>query len=332
MSAEPASSPRDAPVLLDEGDPAQDARAFRRCLGQFATGLTVVTTRSGDTHCGLTVNSFASLSLDPPLVLFCIDRRSGSLPTFLEATHFAVNILGSRQIHLSRHFANPSVEKFSNVPWRMGRTGVPILADVVAHLECRRVATHDGGDHVIVVGHVEHYARYEGEALLFVQGRYGVPEDHPEAATRPASPAGAGAEPRSSLLMLLFRAYHAVSASFQSHREEAGITLAQGRILAELYENPGLAFEALVRATYLARSDAEDAIAELVEAGLVERDAGGLLDLTDAGRARRELILAKTATFEAERTSGMTEAQIASGRAFLQALIRSGERSGARDT
>ena len=326
MTADSESSPH--PALLDEGDPSLDSRAFRRCLGQFATGITVVTTRSGDAHCGLTVNSFTSLSLDPPLVLFCIDRRAGSLPAFLEASHFAVNILGSRQVHLSRHFANPSAEKFASVPWRAGRTGVPVLEDVVAHFECRRVAAHDGGDHVIVVGHVEHYARYEGDALLFVQGRYGVPEDHPDAAARPAAPAAPGTEPRGSLLMLLFRAYHAVSASFESHREDAGITLAQGRILAELYENRGLGFEALVRATYLARSDAEDAIAELVEARLVVRGPGGVLDLSDAGRARRELILAKTATFEAARTSGMTEAQVASGRQFLQALIRSGERSG----
>ncbi len=316
---EPPTDP--SPALLDEGDPSIDSRAFRRCLGQFATGLTVVTTRSGPTHCGLTVNSFTSLSLDPPLVLFCIDRRSTSLPTFLESTHFAINILGSRQVHLSRHFSNPNVVKFQDIPWRYGRTGAPVLSDVVAYFECRRVAWHDGGDHVIVVGHVEHFARFEGDALLFFQGRYGVPEDHPEAGPRAVAPVDKPAERESSLLMLLFRAYHSVSGSFQEHREEEGITLAQNRILAELYENPNLPMDVLVRATYLARRDGEDAVAELAESFLVQRGPDGRLSLTAAGRARRETILERVAKFESDRTSGLSEAKIACGRQFLKALI-----------
>jgi len=310
-------------ALLDQGNPALDSRAFRRCLGQFATGLTVVTAQSADGIAGVTVNSFASLSLEPPLVLWCINRHSASLPTFLTASHFVVNILAARQIHLSRHFSNPRATKFSGIPWSRGKSGSPILDDVVAYLECRRVAVHDGGDHVIMIGHVEHFARFEGEALLFVQGRYGVADDHPDAGAKAVSSIDAPKERESSLLMLLFRAYHSVSGAFQQHREAEGVTLAQGRVLAELYDNPGMTMDVLVRSAYLARRDAEDAVSDLVEFSYVSRDPGGSLTLTASGRARREAIAERAAVFEAERTAGLTDAKIACGRRFLEHLIRS---------
>lgn len=132
-----------------------DPAAFRAVLGRYATGVAIVTTRGPDGYpVGLTVNSFTSVSLDPPLVLFCLDRSAGSLPAFEASDCFAVNILGTTQAPVSARFADPAAERFVEdhvVPWE---TGAPVLAHALAALDCRIHARYDGGDHVILVGRV----------------------------------------------------------------------------------------------------------------------------------------------------------------------------------
>jgi flavin reductase (DIM6/NTAB) family NADH-FMN oxidoreductase RutF/flavin-dependent dehydrogenase len=161
-----------------------DRRDFRRALGQFATGVTVITTRDAEgRRVGLTANSFTSLSLDPPLVLFCLDRGAPSLPAFLDCTHFGVNVLAADQHHLSRQFATPSMDKFAGVEALDGPGGVPLLEGVIARFTCRNTAHHEGGDHLIFVGEVEDYEAFEGEPLVFHSGFYRVATRHPEAAS-----------------------------------------------------------------------------------------------------------------------------------------------------
>ena len=152
---------------------AFNSNEFRKVLGNFATGVTVVTTRdqSGIPH-GLTANSFSSVSLEPPLVLFCIDKRSNCLSAFNEADAFAINVLTDGQKDISDRFAF-SEERWEGVKTRTLQTGVPILEDCLANLDCSMHAQYDAGDHVIVVGKVEEtLIQNEGDPLLYFRGKY----------------------------------------------------------------------------------------------------------------------------------------------------------------
>jgi flavin reductase (DIM6/NTAB) family NADH-FMN oxidoreductase RutF len=142
-------------------------------MGLFTTGVAVITTRDrrGSPY-GLTANALASLSLEPPLLLVCIDRKAETYPHFFDSGIFAVNILADDQEELSRRFATSGGDKFAGVDFRPGRLGSPVLAGTLGHLECRITATHEGGDHVIHVGQVEHAEHRDGRPLVFFQGRY----------------------------------------------------------------------------------------------------------------------------------------------------------------
>jgi flavin reductase (DIM6/NTAB) family NADH-FMN oxidoreductase RutF/flavin-dependent dehydrogenase len=159
-----------------------DLRELRNALGQYATGVTVITARAGDGRpVGVTANSFSSVSLEPPLVLWCLDRDASSLPVFRECTHFGVNVLSSDQHHLSRLFATSGAEKFGNETGvRDGPAGVPLLEGVLAQFVCRNTRQLDAGDHVIVMGEIEHYETFDGEPLVFHSGSYRITTRHPE--------------------------------------------------------------------------------------------------------------------------------------------------------
>lgn len=158
-----------------------DPKDYRRTLGQFATGVTVVTTRGQDGRfIGLTVNSFTSVSLQPPLVLWCLVRQSPSLAAFQGASHFAINILATGQHGLSRQFASQVPDRFAGVELEEGKAGVPRLKGVAAQLVCRNAGQFDGGDHVIFLGQVEEYLRSEEKPLLFHSGRYRSVTPHPD--------------------------------------------------------------------------------------------------------------------------------------------------------
>jgi flavin reductase (DIM6/NTAB) family NADH-FMN oxidoreductase RutF/DNA-binding IclR family transcriptional regulator len=150
-----------------------DSRDLRRVLGTFVTGVTVVTTidDEGKFH-GVTANSFSSVSLDPPLVLWSQAVKSHSHPVFFEAEHFAVNILAEDQIELSNRFAKSSQEKFAGVDVDTGAGGVPLLRDCSARLQCRIVSRVPGGDHTIYVGEVLAIDRAEKKPLVFGNGQY----------------------------------------------------------------------------------------------------------------------------------------------------------------
>lgn len=154
-----------------------DARTLRDALGHFATGVTVVTTLAPDGEpIGVTVNSFASLSLDPPLVLWSLAKRSLSLPAFEAASHFAVHVLAHDQQALSDRFAKAGHDKFGGVEVGQGLGGVPLLAGGTAVLQCSVEHRYDGGDHLILVGRVEALHTRSAAPLLFYRGRYAVPE------------------------------------------------------------------------------------------------------------------------------------------------------------
>jgi flavin reductase ActVB len=146
---------------------------FKAALSRWVTGVTIITTRSraGDLA-GLTATSFSSLSLDPPLVLFCLGHSSTSKPSFDAADGFVVNILGEGQQDLAGRFAQLGGDKFPGVAWHPGLRGVPLLDDALANLECRIRQVHPGGDHSIVVGEVEQIHVGDHKPLVYYQGAY----------------------------------------------------------------------------------------------------------------------------------------------------------------
>lgn len=161
-------SPRRAPVSIE-------AAEFRRVLGHFVTGVTVLTTRNAaGAPAGLTVNAFASVSLDPPLVLVCVDRSSNTHALIEAAGVFAVNVLPDEQERTSRRFAEEETDrKFDGIAWRDEVTGAPILDDALAWVDCRVHTRCEGGDHTVWIGQVVAGDAREGVPLLFYRGGYG---------------------------------------------------------------------------------------------------------------------------------------------------------------
>lgn len=153
----------------------EEKKNLRRAWGRFATGVAVITTRaeSGE-RAGLTANSFSSVSLEPPLVLWNLSKTAPSLPVFREATHFAVNVLAGDQRELCWRFAGGHEDKFAGVETGDGSAGVPLIEGAIAQFECRRYATYDAGDHVILLGLVEGFRYGSEEPLLFFGGKLGT--------------------------------------------------------------------------------------------------------------------------------------------------------------
>lgn len=151
-----------------------DARTFRKAMGCFPTGVTVVTTLAGDSSpIGVTVSSFTSLSLDPPLVLFCLDKRTSNLETFRLAGRFVINVLRHDQRELSIRFASRMEDKWKGLTFDSWTTGAPILRNCLANFECTTETVHDGGDHLIFIGKVERLDYSEGgQPLLYYRGAY----------------------------------------------------------------------------------------------------------------------------------------------------------------
>jgi flavin reductase (DIM6/NTAB) family NADH-FMN oxidoreductase RutF len=146
---------------------------FRRVLGHFASGVTIISTCDVDKRpTGLTASAFSSVSLDPPLVLVCVDHKSQSYPALLEGRCFAVNVLSLEQQPLSRRFAATRLDKFDGVAHVISDLGLPLIEGALAHLECTTVSRHIEGDHTIFVGRVERARVGDGEPLLYFRGQY----------------------------------------------------------------------------------------------------------------------------------------------------------------
>jgi flavin reductase (DIM6/NTAB) family NADH-FMN oxidoreductase RutF len=161
--------------------PAFSDRHFRDALAQFATGVTIVCTRApSGRYIGFTVNSFSSVSLDPPLILWTIARASSSLTAFDTAERYAVNVLSAEQTELARRFSRPHADRFAGVTHRLGWSDAPLIEGCVAWLECCHHARHVAGDHVVFIGEVVTVEHARGTGLVFHQGRFGSATPLPE--------------------------------------------------------------------------------------------------------------------------------------------------------
>ncbi|WP_136439777.1 flavin reductase family protein [Pacificoceanicola onchidii] len=160
-------------ALTKTFDPAQvDNRAFREALGRFGTGVTVITCETGTGPLGITANSFSSLSLDPPLVMWAPAKNSSRYPFFMATQRFAIHVIAQDTAEICSAFARDG-DAFDQFDWERNDYGVPILNNCLSRFECVTHATHDGGDHSIVVGRVERVTTGDGAPLLFFGGDYG---------------------------------------------------------------------------------------------------------------------------------------------------------------
>ncbi|SFD43398.1 NADH-FMN oxidoreductase RutF, flavin reductase (DIM6/NTAB) family [Lentibacillus persicus] len=151
-----------------------DPRAFRNVVGNFSTGVTVITTKNEvGNPIGFTANSFTSLSLDPKLVLFNIDKNSSNYDVFMNTNYFAINVLASDQTGISKQFSTRGIDRFEGVAYFEDTSGSPILPETIAYLDCKVSTHYEGGDHIIVIGEVlSGEANPNKEPLIFFKGKY----------------------------------------------------------------------------------------------------------------------------------------------------------------
>ncbi|MBN9534728.1 MAG: flavin reductase family protein [Alphaproteobacteria bacterium] len=152
-----------------------DKKAFRHALGAFPTGVAVITASGGGEHIGITVNSFGSVSLEPPLVMWCIDKKSDRYHIFTKAPAFTISILGTKHEAVSSRLAKQGEHRLDGIELMGTELGPPALADSLSVFECERFAVHEAGDHAILIGHVLRFHCHEaGPPLVFFGGRYGA--------------------------------------------------------------------------------------------------------------------------------------------------------------
>ena len=295
-----------------------DARRFRNALGAFATGVTIVTTRdAAGKDVGLTANSFNSVSLEPPMVLWSLAKNARSLPAFLAATHFAVHVLAADQEELSLRFAARGAEKFTGLDLERNASGVPLLRGCSARFQCRTAFRHEGGDHVIFVGAVESFDHSDRPPLVFHGGRYALTvRKEPAGAPHEESAETGSSFSQDFLIYLLGRAQFQLFMSLRRDLEQHGLTEAQWFALSILAVADGRSVGELDRLLwYTGHRVTHELLTSLAAAGLAELrgyDPHVRVSLTESGRrALIELFAAaKAAEAHAERNLGTAEIRV----------------------
>ncbi|MGH8505085.1 MAG: flavin reductase [Stenotrophobium sp.] len=218
-----------------------DAAEFRKALGSFATGVTIITTRGPDGQpLGLTVNSFNSVSLNPPLVLWSLANNSMSLPAFRTAPHWAVHVLATDQEPLSARFAKRGEDKFAGLDTETGVGDIPLLKGCTARFECRAAFQYDGGDHVIFVGEVQNFSRSEAAPLVFHSGRYAHATRREAAASKPRSAYMTGSFSDDFLGYLLGRSHFQFFGQIRKHLAGEGLSDDEFYVLSTLTLRPAM--------------------------------------------------------------------------------------------
>lgn len=307
-------------------DDAINPQVFRRALGNFATGVTIITARGPDgTTVGVTANSFNSLSMDPPLILWSSKKDARSCAAFEAASHFAVNILSSDQLEMSNHFARQQEDKFTGFEWEEGIGGAPIFPNCAARFQCETYDKLDGGDHWIFIGKVVAFDDFGRSPLCFHRGSYamvvGHPETFPKAAQETSQDADQGRMGNHAFFLML-RAVRAYQDRYQPKLEMLGLSLIEARTLLVLNDLSGLAAEELVVYLHTPIAEAHAALANLHDRGLVAADGDGF-SLSDAGQSKADQCW-KLADAHAEETfERFSEEQVDAFNDILRQIIES---------
>jgi 3-hydroxy-9,10-secoandrosta-1,3,5(10)-triene-9,17-dione monooxygenase reductase component len=303
---------------------------FRSALGAFATGVTIVTTRSrAGEDIGLTANSFNSVSLDPPMVLWSLAKSAKSLPAFLESGYFAVHVLAASQEALSMTFATRGADKFSGIALERGQAGTPLLPGCSARFQCRTTFKYEGGDHVIFVGEVEAFEHTSLPPLVFHSGRFAAAVEKRKA---PVAPATDGGEPGSSfsqdfLIYLLGRTHFQLFLELRRDLQRHGLNEQQWFVLCILGAGDTRTVAELDRMLWCTGTRVTyELVASLMAGGFAvlhgSYDPQARVTLTETGRrVVIELVaVAKAAESHAERNLGFEETQLL--KQALRTIIR----------
>ncbi len=281
-----------------------DSRQFRNALGAFTTGVTIVTTRDSEHNdVGLTANSFNSVSLDPPLVLWSLAKTSRALDAFVAAEHFAVHILAADQEPLSNLFATRGADKFAGLRLERGPGDIPLLEGCAARFQCRTKFRYDGGDHEIFIGEVVAFNHYERPPLLFHSGRYGLLMKPSPVPQRPEESELASSFSMDFLGYLLGVGYVQMFAKVRAELGRWDLSGDQYWLLNLLARFENRSIEELDALFSLSgRHVTAELVAGLIERGLIQPvdDAGadGRVRLTEAGRNTMIEIVAMTKAIE----------------------------------
>ncbi|MCW0200100.1 flavin reductase family protein [Sphingopyxis sp.] len=293
--------------------PEFDQRSFRSALGRFATGVTIITARGADGRpVGVTANSFNSVSLDPPLVLWSLARTSSSLEAYESAEAFAIHILGIEQEHLSNRFATKGADKFEGMD--VDHAGVPLLDGCAARFHCRKVQRHEVGDHILFIGEVVEFEACDGAPLLYVQGKYG--EARRREAAELSYDLDAARLGKGAILNLFSHAYVRILGRVRAEFEAIGLQQAASIILGALAEGmtalPEIRQFAIERDYDFSPQEQQALVGE----GLIAIE-GGRVALLPKGHEAYGALLAALKTVEDHLVGECTPGELSEARHFL---------------
>lgn len=305
-------------ALIDTGE-------FRKALGAFATGVTIITTRGADgAPVGLTANSFNSVSLNPPLVLWSLANSSASLGTFRNAQNWAVHILASDQEELSARFAKRGIDKFAGLELDAGLGDTPMLRGCMARFQCRTASQYEGGDHLIFVGEVLDFDRSDAAPLVFHGGRYAHATHRDQQAAKPRDAALGGSFSEDFLGYLLGRSHFAFFGQMRTALEREGLSDMEFYVLSTLTLQPILKDEDLAEGLPgIAEERWQQALDSLVIRGFVvsRRATGIAYELSERGRHCALRLIAQAKALESRALSEFDAGEAAALKSLLGRLL-----------
>ena len=302
-----------------------DPRDFRRALGSFATGVTIITTRDAEGEpVGLTVNSFNSVSMNPPLVLWSLANEAMSLPAFRDADYWAVHILATDQEDLSTRFAKRGEDKFSDLDIEEGRGGIPLLKGCTARFQCRTASSYQGGDHLIFIGEVLDYDHFENPPLVFHGGRYAHATQRTH--SKPGEPYLAGSFGEDFLGYLLGRSHFRFFSRIRPHLTEAGLSDEEFYVLSAMTLKPRMSSADLDKLTAGVLDDCcTQTLDSLIGRGLLKSeekvaDESGY-ELTTEGRELALKLISVAKAVESQVLAGLGPDEDAVLKSLLNQLL-----------
>jgi flavin reductase (DIM6/NTAB) family NADH-FMN oxidoreductase RutF/DNA-binding MarR family transcriptional regulator len=304
-----------------------DIKDFRRTLGQFPTGVTVITTNdAAGNPVGVTASSFNTVSIEPALILWSIDKGANSLSTFENAEYFSVNVLAQDQVSTSNNFASRGEDKFANAQYHKGLGGVPLLDHYAAQFECKTWAVYEGGDHLILVGKVQEYRNNaEVEPLVFARGGYAIAAQHPETIVDQSSVNPIAVEDDflgDFLLYQLRKAYQRFSDQlYPQLAQQCEVTPEEWRILARMLSESSLPLNQLSQLVMQPLESLQQSVEWMVEKGWVKCSKDQCLTMTEQGIELAQSVQALAVAQESELLKSLSTEQVAHLKSGLKALI-----------
>lgn len=288
-----------------------DPRRLRNALGSFATGITIITANdlNPDNYVGITANSFSSISLNPPLILWSLDKKARSLSAYQSSEYFAVNILSADQIDLANRFATQQPDKFNSIEFDQGVGGVPLFRNCAAHFQCKISFCFEGGDHIIFVGEVLQFDDFNRPGLVFYKGKYSLSHTHPQLEKTDSS-----GFVDDYLHYLLLMATSKFEKNFSPIIENDDIQHYEWRVLAMLSDKSGRKLADMAEMGVMDQVELQNVLDVMQHSDLIisEGDKDCWYSLTEQGKEQAHHLLAAAKAHETQILDGLgtTEAQL----------------------